>query len=44
MQEEASTFAHRPEEYAEEWQGKKTERKGHLMLVLINLEILWTVM
>lgn len=44
MQEEALTFAHCPEECAEEWQGKKTERKVYLVLVLINLEILWTVM
>lgn len=35
MQEEASMFAHCPEECAEEWQGKKTEHKGHLVPVLI---------
>lgn len=40
MQEEASMFAHCPEECTEERQGKKTERKGHLVLVLKNLEIL----
>lgn len=35
MQEEAFMFAHCPEECAEERQGKKTEHKGHLVLVLI---------